>query len=157
MDAYRSVYDHPIVRGTWASMLLIGALWWFFLGRSPDHGLFFPVFLPQTLSDWFWIGGALTAAHIAGFVSGFLRTSSVWLVISVAATPVYWSFLFNVCGSVDVNVCRSEYAPVVYSVLLTGAFVMPIVLLSGFQLAARRKPKRIAHTTSSKPRAGRPM
>lgn len=151
MDSYRTVYDHPILRGTWGSLLLVFALWCLFLVRGNDPSGLPPILQPMTAVDWGWTLGALVAAHVAGFASGYLRTSIVWPALSIAATPLYWSALAGVCGAVDASACQAWYAPVAFSLLLIVAFALPVVLLSGLQLSV--KPRRKDRSRSTWPQA----
>ena len=147
MDSYRSVYDQPLVRGLTSSVLLVLSLWALFLVRGNDSVLYVQVLQPLALIDWLWVIGAVSAAHLAGYVSGFLRTSLVWLFLSVALTPFYWIGLMGACGLVGGDVCRSALAPALAFLVLAAAYVVPIVLLSGIQLTTaprKRNPVRNA-------------
>lgn len=155
MDSYRSVYDQPLVRGLMSSLAVVFALWALFLARGNDPALLVQVLQPLTLVDWLWLVGALSAAHLAGFLSGFLRTSRAWLVLSLALTPLYWIWATGVCGLFDAEACRSPVAPVVFFVSLTVIFIVPIVLLSGIELALEpRRRKRTATPWPRLPRQG---
>ncbi len=150
MDSYRSVYDQPLVRGLLSSIAVVFALWALFLVRGNDPALRVQVLQPLTLEDWLWLIGALSAAHLAGFVSGFLRTSRAWLVLSLALTPLYWVWATGACGLFEAATCQSVVAPVLFFVVLAVVFLVPIVLLSGIELAL--EPRRRKRTATPWPR-----
>ena len=150
MDYARSVYDHPTLRGLGGSILFVFALWAFFLDRQPD--VYAGVLAPQALVDWIWLIGALCAAHLAGFVSGYLRTSKMWLAISVGLTPLYWTWLVGVCSGLGGEGCQSTTSAIVGVPLLAIGFLLPIILLSGFEFAlSSRRKKTSKHMPSPWP------
>jgi hypothetical protein len=145
MDSYRSVYDQPLVRGLMSSVAVVFAMWALFVVRNNDPVLLVQVLQPTTLVDWLWLIGALSAAHLAGFLSGLLRTSRAWPVLSLALTPLYWVWATATCGQFGTATCQSAVAPVLFFFALTLVLVVPIVLLSGIELALEpRRRKRSA-------------
>ncbi len=153
MDSYRTVYDHPAFRGAWASLLLVFGLWGLFVVRGNDPSPLPQILQPVTAVDWGWMLGAVTAAHVAGFVSGYLRTSIAWPALSIMVAPLYWSATAGVCAAADATVCQAWYAPLVFSLLLVVAFALPIVLLSGLQLSVRPRRKDRSRSTWPQSRA----
>jgi len=107
MDTSPSVYDHPVLRGSASSLLVVFSLWSLILIQGNDTAPFARVLQPATLNDFLWLGGALTAAHLTGLVSGYLRTSWLWLALSIGLTPLYWLALAGGCAVAGASVCGS--------------------------------------------------
>mgnify|MGYP001244625238 CR=1 FL=1 len=145
MDTSPSVYDHPVLRGSASSLLVVFSLWSLILIRGNDTAPFARVLQPVTLNDFLWLGGALTAAHLTGLVSGYLRTSWLWLALSIGLTPLYWLALAGGCAVAGASICGSPVTAVGFAVILIVAYLAPVLLMSGLISALRprrRKPIR---------------